>query len=89
MTNQVLQNDVCQYLSSYFNLKVASSLDDSVDIVISESPISVDTISALRLQQQIVYCHQKLVQPDYEKITEALEQRLPRKNLNHQTSDHL
>lgn len=72
MSNQVLQNDVCQYFSSYFNLKVASSLDDSVDIIISEIPISVDTISALRLRQPIVYCHQKLVQSDYEKITEAL-----------------
>ncbi|MDY6441366.1 hypothetical protein SSU93_09895 [Enterococcus avium] len=72
ISNQALQNDVCQYFSSYFNLKAANSLDDSVDIIISEIPISVDTISALRLHQPIIYCHQKLVQSDYEKITEAL-----------------
>lgn len=71
ISNQTLQNDVCQYFSSYFNLKPAESLDQSVDIIISEVPISIDTISALRLNQPIIYCHQKLVASDYEKITEA------------------
>jgi len=79
ISNQTLQNDVCQYFSSYFNLNVANSLNDNVDIIISEVPVSVDTISALRLHQPIIHCHQKLVQSDYEKITEALA-KIARKN---------
>ncbi|MDU5333442.1 helix-turn-helix domain-containing protein [Enterococcus sp.] len=72
ISNQTLQNDVCQYFSSFFNLKVVDSIDEQVDIIISEVAISNDTISVLRLHQPIIYCHQQLVQSDYEKITEAL-----------------
>lgn len=79
---------MCQYFSSYFNLKAANSLDDSVDIIISEIPISVDTISALRLHQPIIYCHQKLVQSDYEKITEALV-KIAKKNLSQLVLNHI
>ncbi|MGM0339541.1 helix-turn-helix domain-containing protein [Enterococcus sp. AZ007] len=74
ISNQNLQNTICQYFSSYFNLKVANKLDQRVDIIISEVPISADAVSNLRLHQPIIHCHQKIVSSDYDKIATALAQ---------------
>lgn len=72
ISNQTMQKDITQYFSSYFNLIIAESLSHEIDLIISEVTISSEVISALRLHQPILYCHQKLVDSDYEKITEAL-----------------
>lgn len=72
VSNQTLQKDVTQYFSSYFSITIADKLSSDIDLIISEVPVSSEVISALRLHQPILYCHQKLVNSDYEKITEAL-----------------
>lgn len=72
ISNQTMQKDITQYFSSYFNLTIADSLSREIDLIISEVTISAEVVSVLRLHPPILYCHQKLVDSDYEKLTEAL-----------------
>ncbi|MFC0616218.1 helix-turn-helix domain-containing protein [Enterococcus faecalis] len=71
-SNLDLQKEIRIRYSSYFNLKVSDTLSRTVDLIVTDLPVSHDAISGILYSQPIIHCHKELVESDFNKLTNVL-----------------
>ncbi|NBJ47180.1 hypothetical protein C6N01_13290 [Enterococcus faecalis] len=74
LSNIDLEKEIRVRYSSYFNLKVAETLSQTVDLIITDLPISHDALSGILYKHPIIHCHKELVESDFNKLTNVLSE---------------
>lgn len=72
VSNEFLLQEFYAHFSSSYNIVTANYLEKDIDLFVSDFQLSQEVIQSLRINQPIVYVHNRLVESDYEKLNERL-----------------
>lgn len=72
VSNEFLSQEFYTHFSPSYNIVMASHLEKDIDLFVSDFQLSQEVIHSLRINQPIVYVHNRLVESDYEKLSDRL-----------------
>jgi len=72
VSNEFLSQEFHTRFSSSYNIVPVNYLEKDIDLFVSDFQLSQEVIHSLRINQPIVYVHNRLVESDYEKLNDRL-----------------
>lgn len=74
MSNELTVIDLLNNFSDYYNLCVVDKIEKDVDLIVSDFPLSNQTIRSLSIKHSIVYVNTRLTNSDYESVNQKLKE---------------
>lgn len=72
VSNETATFDFMSYFSNYYHVCVVDELEPGIDLFISDFPLSSKVMTALKINQPIVYVNTRWNESDYDKINQSL-----------------